>query len=433
MDAEVGVVMHTQKFPGIIFLILTLLLAGCGGDSGHVGATEVETPEPTINEPGKEEKLAKLETELATVKGDLTALIGQAQCTSSLDCRLLGLSPNGCTDSYDFYAAYSVRETNEENLFALYAQMGQLGRELSVLKYAILKESPVCSADPMPVECMLNPAFQVCPAVMPSGSPPSAACINNQCRDVSLEEQLAKLKAELATVDADIKALIGQAQCTSSLDCRLLDVESLPICGGLSPFYAAYSVIETDQEALLRIYEQRKQLNGEISSLKTSLDTSPVVSPSYPSDEFATCQAMSLDPVAQCVNNQCKGVYGRIFDISPVGTVDQPSVVYGSFLDETVNAAITSDQISAMIGDPVCSSPEQCGVWNVAYSSVACGEPAAFAYSSFATDPQQIAEKVGQYAQHVAAEYNAQGLNAVCQPSVSFANGVCRNDKCEPN
>lgn len=102
------------------------------------------------------------------------------------------------------------------------------------------------------------------------------------------------------------------------------------------------------------------------------------------------------------------------------------------------NAGVTWGEVKTMIGDPVCSSSEQCGVWQVGYSLTGespplCDEDTTFAYSTFATDPKEIAEKVGQYAQSVAANYNTQGFNAVCQASVSFTNGVCRNEKCWAN
>ena len=229
------------------------------------------------------------------------------------------------------------------------------------------------------------------------------------------KEQLAKLEAELTTVDAEIKAMIGQAQCASSLDCRLLDVVTLPACGGISPFYAAYSILETNQNTLFVTYEQRRELIRKTSSLNTSQNTPVVVTP----PDSVCAAVLSSDPVAQCINHQCRGIYS-------------PTVSMGN------NAGVTWGEVNAMIGDPVCSSSEQCGVWQVGYSLTGefpwlCGKDTTFAYSTFATDPKEIAEKVGQYAQSVAANYNAQGLDAVCQSNVSFTNGVCRSEKCEAN
>jgi len=230
------------------------------------------------------------------------------------------------------------------------------------------------------------------------------------------EEQLAKLEAELATVEAEIKAMIGQAQCASSLDCRSVDHFSetaLQGCGGSGIIYAAYSIVETNQETLAAAHTKRVKLGDNIFRIKNGLPSNYVASP-------LIC-AQTIEPqsvyVVNCSNNQCQGMYQWDKMPPPVYQTD----------------VITLNGVTTMIGDPVCSSSEQCGVWSVGYSSAECGETTTFAYSTFATDPKQIAEKVGQYAQSVAANYNAQGFNAVCQSNVSFTNGVCRNEKCQAN
>ncbi len=230
------------------------------------------------------------------------------------------------------------------------------------------------------------------------------------------EEQLAKLEAELATVDTEIKAMIGQAQCASSLDCRLLYNDSVfdYNCNGVR-FYAAYSIVETNQEILAAAHIKKGKIRDKIFRIKNGL------SDSY--DPPTLCPLI-IEPwhtvaVVACNNNRCQGGYE-----------------YPWFNDMPVPVPTTSSilsEITAMIGDPVCSSSEQCGVWSVDYSSADCGDTKTFAYSTFATEPKQIAEKVGQYAQSVAANYNAQGYSPVCQSNVSFMNGVCRNEKCEAN
>ncbi|MDQ5767042.1 hypothetical protein [Thiothrix subterranea] len=298
--------MNHRKYITVIILGLTAsLLASCngGGNTGNTPAVVPEpiviTPPPVMPEPTKEEQLAKLEAELATVDTELATLdtefktmLGQAQCASSLDCRFLGFSPNGCTNRYDYYAVYSTKQENlQEHLSAVSQQKEQLASR----KAAILRD--LCLVIPQDQQRRIDCFDQVyaCPAVMPSGPLPSASCINNQCKGI-----------------------------------------------------------------------------------------------------------------------------------------DSPIFVEGS------DAGIIREQINAMIDYPVCSSSEQCGVWQVGYSLTGespslCGKDTTFAYSTFATDPKEIAAKVGQYAQSVAANYNAQGFNAVCQSSVSFANGVCRNEKCEAN
>lgn len=243
------------------------------------------------------------------------------------------------------------------------------------------------------------------------------------------EEQLAKLEAELITVDAEIKAMIGQAQCASSLDCRLLGLIPKGDCSYGYGFYAAYSVRETKQEHLSAVYGQKQKLESRLLEIMCSatlpLDQQPI---ECFINDILYCPAVipafvPPPPSASCINNQCRGI-------------DSPRFVGGG------DAGIIREQINAMIDYPVCGSSEQCGVWSVGYSLKGdvmaaspslCGADTTFAYSTFVTDPTQMAEKVGQYAQSVAAAYNAQGLNAVCQSSVSFANGVCRNERCEAN
>lgn len=224
---------------------------------------------------------------------------------------------------------------------------------------------------------------------------------------------------QLATVEAEIKAMIGQAQCASSLDCRLLECmrEAPPVDTGtlvLTHVIQPYSVLETDNGQLTDKINQRDLIMNQLLSAK------------YPAQQIPSTlctlgNTRSHQSLAHCFENQC---VEEGFLTIPTPICSQPSCLV------SVDPGI---RITALIGDPVCSSSEQCGVWNVGYSSAECGEDMSFAYSTFATDPKEIAEKVGQYAQSVVANYNAQGFNAVCQSHVSFTNGVCRNEKCWAN
>lgn len=227
------------------------------------------------------------------------------------------------------------------------------------------------------------------------------------------EEQLAKLEAE-------IKAMIGQAQCASALDCRLLECmhEAPTIDTGtlvLRKVTQPYSVLETDNGQLTDKINQRDLIMNQLLAAKYPAQK-------IPSTLCTLGNTLSINSVAYCFENQC--IEEGVATIPENPYLDLVLLIPNPVRSETINA---------LIGDPVCSSSEQCGVWNVGYSSAECGETTTFAYSTFATDPKEIAEKVGQYAQSVAANYNAQGFNAVCQSNVSFTNGVCRNEKCEAN
>ncbi|MDQ5767041.1 hypothetical protein [Thiothrix subterranea] len=226
---------------------------------------------------------------------------------------------------------------------------------------------------------------------------------------------------QLATVEAEIKAMIRQAQCASSLDCRLLECmrEAPPTDTGtlvLRKVIQPYSVLETDNGQLTDKINQRDLIMNQLLSAKYPAQQ-------IPSTFCTTPEGMSSHySIASCFKNQC--IEEGVATIPEDPYLDLVLLIPNPVRSETINA---------LIGDPVCSSSEQCGVWNVGYSSAECGETTTFAYSTFATDPKEIAEKVGQYAQSVAANYNAQGFNAVCQSNVSFTNGVCRNERCGAN
>lgn len=239
------------------------------------------------------------------------------------------------------------------------------------------------------------------------------------------EEQLAKLEAELATVDADIKALIGQAQCASSLDCRMLECireSTEPVNVGqlaLAYYGLPYSVLETDDNQLTEKINQQASALNKLLAIKYPGRNIPAT---FCTSEAAGYRPRHLSEMAICDDNRC-GSMG-------FSTIPEDPWPFGQAI-RVVESSLLKTEIDTMIGDPVCSSSEQCGVWNVTYSSATCGEPTAFAYSAFAADPQQIAKKVGQYAQNVAAEYNAMAIDDVCQQGVAVTAGVCRNEKCE--